>query len=201
MDAIKIGEFLKVLRKSKGYTQQEVAEVLYVTQKTVSRWENGEGIPDINIIVSVAEFYEVTVDELLKGERKNKEQAEYTIKQKSKSKFKLIDNKLSSKQNIFFIVSTSVICFFFMLGLILGLLVNEVAALIIISFGLLIGLGIYVFGITEINKIINDDDLDELKEDLDKAKINLKKRNLLFSDIFFISIILTLLLAILFFVI
>ena len=172
-----------------------------MTQKTVSRWENGEGIPDINIIVSVAEFYEVTVDELLKGERKNKEQAEYTIKQKSKSKFKLIDNKLSSKQNIFFIVSISVICFFFMLCLILGLLVNEVAALIIISFGLLIGLGIYVFGITEINKIINDDDLDELKEDLDKAKINLKKKNLLFSDIFFISIILTLLLAIIFFVI
>ena len=201
MDAVKIGEFLKALRKSKGYTQQEVAEALYVTQKTVSRWENGEGIPDINIIVSVAEFYEVTVDELLKGERKNKEQAEYTIKQKSKSKFKLIDNKLSSKQNIFFIVSTSVICFFFMLCLILGLLVNEVAALIIISFGLLIGLGIYIFGITEINKIINDDDLDELKEDLDKAKINLKKKNLLFSDIFFISIILTLLLAILFFVI
>ena len=201
MDTVKIGEFLKALRKSKGYTQQEVAEALYVTQKTVSRWENGEGIPDINIIVSVAEFYEVTVDELLKGERKNKEQAEYTIKQKSKSKFKLIDNKLSSKQNIFFIVSTSVICFFFMLCLILGLLVNEVAALIIISFGLLIGLGIYIFGITEINKIINDDDLDELKEDLDKAKINLKKKNLLFSDIFFISIILTLLLAILFFVI
>ena len=201
MDTVKIGEFLKALRKSKGYTQQEVAESLYVTQKTVSRWENGEGIPDINIIVSVAEFYEVTVDELLKGERKNKEQAEYTIKQKSKSKFKLIDNKLSSKQNIFFIVSTSVICFFFMLCLILGLLVNEVAALIIISFGLLIGLGIYIFGITEINKIINDDDLDELKEDLDKAKINLKKKNLLFSDIFFISIILTLLLAIIFFVI
>ena len=201
MDAVKIGEFLKALRKSKGYTQQEVAESLYVTQKTVSRWENGEGIPDINIIVSVAEFYEVTVDELLKGERKNKEQAEYTIKQKSKSKFKLIDNKLSSKQNIFFIVSISVICFFFMLCLILGLLVNEVAALIIISFGLLIGLGIYIFGITEINKIINDDDLDELKEDLDKAKINLKKKNLLFSDIFFISIILTLLLAIIFFVI
>jgi len=201
MDAVKIGEFLKALRKSKGYTQQEVAEALYVTQKTVSRWENGEGIPDINIIVSVAEFYDVTVDELLKGERKIKEQAEYTIKQKSKSKFRLIDNKLSSKQNIFFIVSTSVMCFFFMLGLILGLLVNEVAALIIIPFGLLIGLGIYIFGITEINKIINDEDLDEIKEDLDKAKINLKKKNLLFSDIFFISIILTLLLAILFYMV
>ena len=201
MDAVKIGEFLKALRKSKGYTQQEVAEALYVTQKTVSRWENGEGIPDINIIVSVAEFYDVTVDELLKGERKIKEQAEYTIKQKSKSKFKLIDNKLSSKQNVFFIVSTSVMCFFFMLGLILGLLVSEIAALIIIPFGLLIGLGIYIFGITEINKIINDEDLDELKEDLEKAKINLKKKNLLFSDIFFISIILTLLLALLFYMV
>ena len=201
MDAVKIGEFLKALRKSKGYTQQEVAEALYVTQKTVSRWENGEGIPDINIIVSVAEFYDVTVDELLKGERKIKEQAEYTIKQKSKSKFKLIDNKLSSKQNVFFIVSTSVMCFFFMLGLILGLLVNKIVALVIIPFGLLIGLGIYIFGITEINKIINDEDLDELKEDLEKAKINLKKKNLLFSDIFFISIILTLLLALLFYMV
>lgn len=201
MDAVKIGEFLKALRKSKGYTQQEVAETLYVTQKTISRWENGEGIPDINIITSVAEFYEITVDELLKGERNTKEQTQFTAKQKSKAKSKLIENKLSSKQNVFFIVSASVLCFFFMLGLILGLLVSEVAALIFIPFGLLIGLGIYIFGVSEINKILNDDDIVDLKEELDKAKINLRKKNLLFSDIFFVSIILTIFLAMLFYII
>ena len=113
MDVIKIGEFLKVLRKAKGYTQQEVADELYVTQKTVSRWEKGEGIPDINIIVNVAEFYDITVDELLKGERNIKDQTEYTIRLKSKSKSKLIENQLLSKQNVYFIVSSVFSLLFF----------------------------------------------------------------------------------------
>ena len=199
MDALKIGEFLKALRKSKGYTQQEVADELYVTQKTVSRWEKGEGIPDINIIVNVAEFYDVTVDELLKGERKTKDQTEYTIKQKFKSKSKLIENQLLSKQNIYFIISSSVLCFFLMLGLIIGLFVSEIGSLIIIPFGLFIGLSIYIYGISEIKKVLLDDEHIELKEELEKAKFNLKKKNLLFSDIFFISIMITILFALLFY--
>lgn len=199
MDVVKIGEFLKALRKSKGYTQQEVADELYVTQKTVSRWENGDGIPDINIITSVAEFYGVTVDELLKGEKNTKEQTEYTVNQKQKNKFKLIKNKLMSKQNIYFIVSVSVLCFFFMLGLILGLLVSEVAGVIIIPFGLLIGIAIYLYGVSEIKRILVDEDNIEIKEELDKSKYDLKKKNILFADIFFTTFIIYILIILLFY--
>ena len=67
MNAIKIGSFLKELRKQKGLTQAEVADYLYVSPKTISRWENGDGIPDINILTDIADFYGITVDELLRG--------------------------------------------------------------------------------------------------------------------------------------
>lgn len=54
MDAKKTAELLKSLRKAKGHTQAYVAEELMVSVKTISRWESGEGLPDINIITSVA---------------------------------------------------------------------------------------------------------------------------------------------------
>lgn len=199
MDSVKIGEFLKVLRKSKGYTQEEVAKHLYVTQKTVSRWENGEGIPDINIITSVAEFYEITVDELLKGERNTKEQSGFTTKQKTKSRSKLVENQLLSKQNIYFIVSASVLCFFFMLGLLLGMFNFEVVSIVIIPFGIIIALAIYLYGNSEIKRILEDEDNIELKEDLEKARYSLKKKNILCSDIFFVTIILYILLVLIFY--
>lgn len=69
MDYKKTGIFLKALRKECGYTQDDVAQKLMVSPKTISRWECGDGLPDINIISNVASIYNVTVDELLKGER------------------------------------------------------------------------------------------------------------------------------------
>ena len=70
MDTQKTGEFLRALRKAKGLTQEEVAEQLFLSPKTVSRWESGAGLPDINIISGVAALYGVTVDEILQGEKK-----------------------------------------------------------------------------------------------------------------------------------
>lgn len=201
MDMVKIGEFLKALRKSKGYTQQEVADALYVTQKTVSRWENGEGIPDVNILTSVADFYCITVDELLKGEKSNKEIFQSSIRYSNKNRVKLLSNKLLSKQNIYFIVALSICALFFMLGLILGLLVNNLAGLIIILFGLIIGLAAYIYGNYEIKKVIIDEDNIDLKEDLEKSKGKLKQKNILFSDVFFSICILYLVLIVIFYAI
>lgn len=64
-----IGEFLAILRKSKGYTQQEAADRLGVSNKTVSSWETGASSPDISMLPAIAELYGVTCDELLRGER------------------------------------------------------------------------------------------------------------------------------------
>lgn len=195
MDIVKIGEFLKALRKAKGYTQQEVADELYVTQKTVSRWENGEGIPDISIIISVAEFYEITVDELLKGERNNYNQSTRTIEKKNKSKVKLITNKLLSIQNIYFLVSMAILFTFIVAGILVGLLVdskndiNSLAGVIIVTLGMIIGLITYLYGKSEVKRIINDEDNEQLKEELNKAKLELRRKNIWFLDIYLVLVI------------
>ena len=64
-----IGDFLAILRKSKGLTQQEVADRLGVSNKTVSSWETGVSCPDISMLPAIAELFDVTCDELLRGER------------------------------------------------------------------------------------------------------------------------------------
>ena len=69
MDAAKIGDFLAALRKARGYTQQAVAERLNLSNKTISKWESGGGLPDITVLPALAELYGVTVDEILAGQR------------------------------------------------------------------------------------------------------------------------------------
>ncbi len=80
MDMKKIGAFLKTLRKEKNYTQEQLAEYLNVSDRTVSRWETGTNLPDLDILVILSEFYEVEIKELIDGKRKrekmNKEQVE-----------------------------------------------------------------------------------------------------------------------------
>ena len=68
MDAQKTGAYLAMLRKIKGMTQQEVADRLGVSNKTVSKWESGGGFPDITVLPALAELYGVTADDILAGE-------------------------------------------------------------------------------------------------------------------------------------
>ena len=70
MDQVKIGSFLKELRKEKGLTQERLAEQLGVSNRTVSRWETGSNMPDIGMLVELADFYEVGIAEIIAGERK-----------------------------------------------------------------------------------------------------------------------------------
>lgn len=73
MDNNKIGKFIASLRKEKGFTQQELGDKLFVTDKAVSKWERGLGFPDITILEKLAAELDVEVSELLCGERgKNK---------------------------------------------------------------------------------------------------------------------------------
>ena len=71
MDQIKIGNFLKELRKEKGITQAQLAETLNVSARTVSRWETGSNMPDISILVDIADYYDISIPEIINGERKS----------------------------------------------------------------------------------------------------------------------------------
>ncbi len=76
MDQMKIGTFLKTLRKEKGLTQEQLAEHLNVSNRSVSRWETGTNMPDISLLTEIAEFYDVSIPELIDGERKSTEMNE-----------------------------------------------------------------------------------------------------------------------------
>ena len=71
MDQIKTGCFLKELRKQKGITQEKLAEKLNVSTRSVSRWETGSNMPDISLLVEIADYYDVDVREIIEGERKS----------------------------------------------------------------------------------------------------------------------------------
>ena len=59
MDQQKIGQFLRECRKEKGITQEQLAEMLGVTNRSVSRWENGSNLPDLDILIEMADYYDV----------------------------------------------------------------------------------------------------------------------------------------------
>ncbi|MBR3142057.1 MAG: helix-turn-helix transcriptional regulator [Clostridiales bacterium] len=71
MDQKKIGNFLRELRKEKNLTQEQVADKLGVSGRTISRWETGAYMPDISLIVDIAEMYDVDVRDIIDGERKD----------------------------------------------------------------------------------------------------------------------------------
>ncbi len=91
-----IGKFISALRKANGMTQKELGEKLFVSDKTVSRWECDECTPELSLIPSIAEIFGITTDELLRGERNNQDREasseDVTSKQKAKSdkQFKLM---------------------------------------------------------------------------------------------------------------
>ena len=71
MDQKKIGGFLKELRREKGVTQEQLAERLGVSSRTVSRWETGSNLPDLDLLMVLADYHGVELRELLDGERKD----------------------------------------------------------------------------------------------------------------------------------
>ena len=69
MDTVKIGKFLKELRKEKGLTQEQLGEKVGVTNKTVSRWETGTYMPPVECLVILSDIYTVSINEIVAGQR------------------------------------------------------------------------------------------------------------------------------------
>ena len=69
IDREKIGHFIAQERKRLGLTQRELADILEVSDKTISRWETGLGLPDMSLILPLCEALGISADELLSGKR------------------------------------------------------------------------------------------------------------------------------------
>ena len=127
MEKKTIGKFIAVLRKANGMTQKDLGDRLFVSDKTVSRWERDECDPELSLIPAIAEIFGITTDELLRGERNapiyNKEPSEDTaIKQKKKSEkqFKAMLFNKKKEFNNMTLISIGISLF----GLIVGMIIN-----------------------------------------------------------------------------
>ena len=97
MDQIKIGQFIKALRKEKNLTQREVAEKLSISEKTVSKWETGNGLPEVGLMLPLCELLGISVNELLSGERLDEKQY---VEKAEKNIISLMGEKAESKKKL-----------------------------------------------------------------------------------------------------
>ena len=115
MDLQKIGTFLKELRKEKGFTQEQLAETLNVSRRTVSRWETGNNMPDLDLLMEIADLYGVDLREMLNGERKSEDKMN---KELEETVLQVAEYTNADKQRV-----TKTVQGFFLLG-ILALVIN-----------------------------------------------------------------------------
>lgn len=84
MDTKKIGSFLAQLRHEKKLTQEQLGEIIGTTNKTISRWENGNYLPPVEALQQLSKYYNISINEILSGQRltetQYKEKAEVNIK-------------------------------------------------------------------------------------------------------------------------
>lgn len=117
MEKKTMGSFIAILRKAKGMTQKELAELLNVSDKAVSRWERDESAPDITLIPVLADIFEVTCDDLLRGEKVGKEAFEETTEKRT-HRMKILLKKSRSRFQAFSMISIGVALFGFLIAVV-----------------------------------------------------------------------------------
>ena len=147
MDQVKIGKFLSDERKAKGYTQKQLSELLGISDKTISKWECGNGFPEASLLLPLCNELEITVNELLTGERisqqnykkKAEENMVNMIREKEENKQKLLlTTMIGVISTITFVTLLLVVCFY---SDVITLPIKMVLMVIAIS---VFGVGLYV---------------------------------------------------------
>ena len=121
MDQVKIGKFISDERKAKGYTQKQLSELLGISDKIISKWECGNGFPEASLLLPLCNELEITVNELLTGERisqqnykkKAEENMVNMIREKEENKQKiLLTTMIGVISTITFVTLLLVVCFY-----------------------------------------------------------------------------------------
>lgn len=109
MEQEKIGRFIQELRKEKNMTQLELGERLGVTDRAISKWENGRGMPDLSLIKPLCKELDITINELLSGERIKKEEYQEKLEENILNTIKYTDKKIKKNNNVFKVIIGSVL--------------------------------------------------------------------------------------------
>ncbi|MCL2212668.1 MAG: helix-turn-helix domain-containing protein [Oscillospiraceae bacterium] len=160
MERKTIGTFIAVLRKAAGLTQQELADRLNVSNKAVSRWERDECAPDISLIPVIAEIFDVTCDELLKGGRILAEPpAEKPAPKIDKQIKRLLGNSLSRfKSSICISISVSLIGFVLLFAISYGFFRPAIGVAVVAVFAI-VAAAITLVALNRLNEITRDNEL------------------------------------------
>lgn len=111
MDLVKIGRFIAECRKEKGLTQSQLAEMLNITDKAVSKWETGKGLPDVSIMIELCDILGINVNELLSGERLSEENYREKANENIVSMIKVADKNRRIKNKIILVFITIISIF------------------------------------------------------------------------------------------
>jgi len=125
MNQEKIGKFILELRREKNMTQQELADKIGVTDRAISKWENGRGLPDLSLMIPLCKELGITINELISGEQIEKEDYQSKLEENI---FKTIDytnKKFANKNKIFKIVVGIMIILITITGLMFFVDVNR----------------------------------------------------------------------------
>ena len=165
-----IGQFIAVLRKANGMTQQELADKLGVSNKAVSRWERDECAPDLSVIPVVAELFDVTCDELLKGERIINEETTDKVNVKTTKQVKhLLKTALSKFKNMILIaIGIAVSGYIVMLGVSYGFFRPDIGFPIMLLFEVVAVIMTVIF----LNKAKENRNDNDIFEDMEQAQID-----------------------------
>ncbi len=135
MDSKKVGGFIAELRKEKGLTQLQLAELLNVTDKAISRWETGKGYPDIELLQKIAEVLEVNLNELLNGERIVREEVEEVCERNVTEAYATVKVTRKKSKVLFTVCLILILCLGITVGLCYIYAVNPIANYHLINSG------------------------------------------------------------------
>lgn len=104
MNQEKIGKFILELRKEKNMTQQELADRIGVTDRAISKWENGRGMPDLSLMKPLCKELGITINELISGERLDKKEYKDKLEENIINTINYSDKKIKKTKNIFKVI-------------------------------------------------------------------------------------------------
>ncbi|MBE6139347.1 MAG: helix-turn-helix transcriptional regulator [Firmicutes bacterium] len=125
MNQEKIGRFIAELRKEKEMTQIDLGNKLGITDRAISKWENGRGMPDLSLLTPLCEILDVSINELLSGARLDKKDYQEKLEENIINTIDYTDKKIKKTKKIFIITISVILMFIVMLMVMYGIDINR----------------------------------------------------------------------------
>ena len=126
MNQEKIGKFILELRKEKNMTQQELADKIGVTDRAISKWENGRGLPDLSLMKPLCEELGISINELISGEKLDKKEYQDKFEENVLNTINYSQNQIKKARNKYAIIMGIIILLLIAFGTLFGIDINNV---------------------------------------------------------------------------